>query len=149
MAQVVSSSTVSSRRRSTAGLPSAREIGALDSGVHTTRVGHMNSGSLSRSQLTAAFWFVTGCRRHGLIPKISTVRKPQPTWRASNPLHKYRLRTALSPSASRVAIYTQKVSKSIKLLSATFRTACWVVQLRVESPDCVFTDLVQPCASTK
>lgn len=48
--------------------------------MRTARAGCLNSGSLSRSELTVAFWLLTGCRRHRLRTKISTVRRPRPTY---------------------------------------------------------------------
>ena len=42
--------------------------------TRTARAGRLNSGSLPRSELTVAFWFGTGSRRHRLMTKTSTVR---------------------------------------------------------------------------
>ena len=76
---------MSYRRRSTADVPSAREIGARDSACHTrtARAGRLNSGSLSRSELTVVLWLGTGCsdavaQSSGLAPVVSFIKPKTP-----------------------------------------------------------------------
>ena len=80
------SSTVSSRRRARQQACPVRAgsgRGTVLAHTRTACAGCLNSGSLSPSELTVAFWLLKGCRHHRLRTKISTVRRPRPTWSAS------------------------------------------------------------------